>query len=436
MRCLAVAFAGVSLSVGEQAVGTVGSPVSNDIANVWAPIGGWLLGTAIAWRLTTPLFPDGKHHPSRHAVHGGALTLIASIAFLFVFANSAASSADKRLWGRKTHNLARPMQIPIGSQTNDRALAAMFSPELMFRKDEPWYPTSVSWYLQQQPKKPQKLYRDLKTCLQSCYVLPCDDAKGACADSGSSDPTVYVNVTHGTQWPDAEVPRILKPGWVLIQYWFFYNYDSLRMPVLTQWHQGDWEQLTVALSVNDGMAAPIFVAYSEHCAGLVLPWSRVEIGRGRTHPVVFVARGSHANYPRRVDAPIRQLNCSLRIKPPRFLGAGGVFFSAALHGDAVEVPVGYVLRIRDRTGNNPGPRYRLQLLQPNDEIESFHGNWGRDNHVKFWSRPARFAGAGPHSPPDQSGWQGPGENMLCSTRWFSPHPGPVCEANFLSPRKA
>src|SRR5205814_1965409 len=133
---------------------------------------------------------------------------------------------------------------------------------------------------------------------------------------------------------------------------------------------------------------------------------------------------------------IRQLNCSLRIKAPRFLGAGGVFFSAALHGDAVEVPVGYVLQIIDRTGNNPGPSYRLQLLQPKDEIESFHGNWGRDNHVKFWFVGARFAGAGPHSPPDQSAWQGPGENMLCSTRWFSPHPGPTCEANFLSPRKA
>src|SRR5205085_223741 len=203
--------------------------------------------------------------------------------------------------------------------------------------------------------------------------------------------------------------------------------DSLHMPILTQWHQADWEQVTVALSVTGAAASPIFVAYSQHCAGVVVPWSRVEIGRGDTHPLVFVARGSHANYPRRVDSPIRQLNCSLGLKPPRYLGAGGLFFSSALHGDAVEVPVGYVFGLRDRTGATAGQAYTLQPLEPNDEIESFRGRWGHDNKLDFLLQSPRVAGEGPRSPPDQSAWKGPGQNMICSTRWFSPRPHPGCD---------
>jgi hypothetical protein len=427
-RCLLVAFAGLFLSVGEQVVGTVGSPVTGNVANAYAPIGGWLLGTAIAWRLTTPLFPRPSHHPTRHIVHAGALTLIVSIAALFAFANSAAQSADRRLWNQKgAHNLAQAMTVPLGSPANYDALPAKFSPELRFRKDEPWYPTSVSWYLSQQTQKPPPKSRP--NCPDGCYSLPCDDAKGACAVGGSSDSTVYVNVTHGSRWPDPVRPRVVGPDWVLLQYWFFYNYDSLRMPILTQWHQADWEQVSVALSVTGDMATPVYVGYSEHCAGVVVPWSRVEIGRGTTHPLVFVARGSHANYPRLVDSPIRQLNCSLGLKPPRYLGVGGLFFSSALHGDALEVPVGYVFGLRDRTGNNVGPShtYALRPLKPNDEIEGFRGNWGRDNNLKLWLRPARGGGAGPRSPPDQSAWKGPGQNMLCSTRWFSPRPHPKCK---------
>jgi hypothetical protein len=430
-RCLAVAFFGFLLSVGEQAVASVGNPLTGNIQNVYAPIGGWVLGSAIAWRLTTPLFPIPSHHPSRHVVHGVALTILFSVVASFLFATAAAHSAEHKLWSRAGKNdLAQPLEVSIptsGARPDYHSLAVTFSPELRFHPAEHWFPTSVAWFL-----KNATPHRDLRRCLHICYELRCDDADGACAESGLSAPTVYVRVMSGGNWPDTEVPDVLRPGWVLLQYWFFYNYDSLRMPVITQWHQGDWEQVTVGLSITDAKATPRFVVYSEHCAGVVLPWSRVEIGRGRTHPLVFVARGSHANYPRRVDAPIRQLNCSLGLTPPRYLGVGDLFFSSVLHGRDVEVPVGYVFGIRDRTGSEQRPGYKLQPLRPGDEIEEFHGFWGRDNNLKLWLGSPRAAGDGPHSPPDQPASRRPGRDMLCNDRWFKPRPGTDCVV-FLPP---
>jgi hypothetical protein len=431
LRCLAVAVIGLFLSVGEQTVGSVDEPLTGNTQNVYAPLGGWILGTAIAWRLTTPLFPIPSYHPSRHAVHGTALTLLFSILFIAVFAHGAADSAQAQLWSRTdAHNLAQPVAIHIPTQharPDYQALASAFSPALRFQQGEHWFPTSVSWFA-----KTATPHRDLARCLHVCYTLACDDATGACAPNGLTDPTVYVRVASGGAWPDTEIPQALRGRWALVQYWFFYNYDSLGIPLLTQWHQGDWEQITIALSVKGQTATPRFVAYSEHCAGVILPWSRVEIGSGQTHPLVFVAKGSHANYPRPINAPIRQLGCSLGLTPPRYLGIGGLFFAKVVHGSDTEVPVAYVVKINDHTGNQPQPAYTLQPLTPGDPIETFHGSWGRDNRLNLLSVGAQITGDAPRSPPDQSTWTAPGRNMLCSDRWASPPPGEGCEV-FLPP---
>src|SRR5262249_3604330 len=151
LRCLAVMFLGLFLSVGEQAVALVGEPLTGNIQSVYAPLGGWILGSVIAWRLTTPLFPIRSYHPSRHAIHGTALTFVFSILFVYVFANGAANSAQARLWSRKgADRLGQPVEIRIPTQEgrpNYDALAGVLSPELRFQKGEQWYPTSVSWFM-------------------------------------------------------------------------------------------------------------------------------------------------------------------------------------------------------------------------------------------------------------------------------------------------
>jgi hypothetical protein len=71
-----------------------------------------------------------------------------------------------------------------------------------------------------------------------------------------------------------------------IQYWFFYVFNRWL-----NWHEGDWEQITLRFEGGGRMLA----GYSAHKHG-----HRQEIAKGNgaegTHPLVYVARGSHANY--------------------------------------------------------------------------------------------------------------------------------------------
>lgn len=78
-------------------------------------------------------------------------------------------------------------------------------------------------------------------------------------------------------------------GGVNAQYWFFYPYNDGIGP---QNHEGDWEMLTVRRR-RDGVADGAFVCAHGDC-----PWrSAAELQWAwNTHPIVWVADGSHASY--------------------------------------------------------------------------------------------------------------------------------------------
>jgi hypothetical protein len=83
----------------------------------------------------------------------------------------------------------------------------------------------------------------------------------------------------------------------VLQYWFFYYYNfySYQDPpsnFIWQAHEGDWEVVNVVLG---GDGEPRFVGYSQHCLGERRIWSKTPRWNGH-HPIVYVARGSHANY--------------------------------------------------------------------------------------------------------------------------------------------
>jgi hypothetical protein len=82
----------------------------------------------------------------------------------------------------------------------------------------------------------------------------------------------------------------------LLQYWYFsyddlYSYNYPPDDLFWQTHEGDWELVDVL--VRHGRA--VKVGYSQHCTGEQRPWADVERWQGTTHPVVYVANGSHAN---------------------------------------------------------------------------------------------------------------------------------------------
>jgi hypothetical protein len=87
-------------------------------------------------------------------------------------------------------------------------------------------------------------------------------------------------------------------GTTVLQYWLFYEHNFWSLPALPfgavwQAHEGDWEVVHVVL---DDKRTPIEAAYSQHCTGERRTWTDVQTVPGTSHPIVYVGRGSHANY--------------------------------------------------------------------------------------------------------------------------------------------
>jgi hypothetical protein len=76
-------------------------------------------------------------------------------------------------------------------------------------------------------------------------------------------------------------------GRVAIEYWLLYLYNDFY-----DQHEADWEGVTVVLENG----SPLGATYSQHQGRKWVTWSALP--RTATHPVVYVARGSHAEYPK------------------------------------------------------------------------------------------------------------------------------------------
>lgn len=94
--------------------------------------------------------------------------------------------------------------------------------------------------------------------------------------------------------------------WTILQYHFFYAFNDWRLAANgMNHHEGDWEMVAVYLKNN----APYAVLFSQHGAGSLKQWEEATLvsdAQGRkTHPLVYVALGSHANYdkPEIIRAP-------------------------------------------------------------------------------------------------------------------------------------
>lgn len=224
---------------------------------------------------------------------------------------------------------AKPGPPPAGfSAMDDEALGRAYAPLLLFSKDAKWSPVSVDEYVQKagdtleitdwehQPVDRSEL-RNLGDCPTivpvPCFKLDtkCESVAAGCAQpldpaprdgERRKDGTVYVRVVHrGAPRPDRSPDAFgdEKPYGAdvqtIVQYWFFYAFDDWVSPViagqLRQYHQADWEAVTIGFSKTK----PLFVGFSQHCGGEWYPWEDVRV-TGGTHTVVAVAEGSQANY--------------------------------------------------------------------------------------------------------------------------------------------
>jgi len=88
--------------------------------------------------------------------------------------------------------------------------------------------------------------------------------------------------------------------WTILQYHFFYAFNDWRLAANgLNHHEADWEMMAVYLK-ND---KPYAVLFSQHGSGAMELWENVlrvkdADGNATTHPIVYAALGSHANYSR------------------------------------------------------------------------------------------------------------------------------------------
>ena len=85
-------------------------------------------------------------------------------------------------------------------------------------------------------------------------------------------------------------------GRLWLQYWLFYYYNDFQLlgPLLSGGkHEGDWELVQVRLGASE---KPEQAVFSQHKTAESKAWANVRKRPSAATPLVYVARGSHANY--------------------------------------------------------------------------------------------------------------------------------------------
>jgi hypothetical protein len=114
----------------------------------------------------------------------------------------------------------------------------------------------------------------------------CDYERWARRVTEGTAPTVYAHVA-----TDAG-----DPGKLALQYWFFYAFNDWNNT-----HEGDWEMIQLNFDADTARQAltrtPTSIGYSQHEGAERAEWGdeKLELVDG-THPVVYPAVGSHANF--------------------------------------------------------------------------------------------------------------------------------------------
>jgi hypothetical protein len=114
----------------------------------------------------------------------------------------------------------------------------------------------------------------------------CDYERWARRVTEGTEPTVYAHVATEAAYPDR----------LALQYWLYYPFNDWN-----NLHEGDWEMIQLVFPASTPEEAletePLEVGYSQHEGGERAEWGdeKLDVVDG-THPVVYPAAGSHANF--------------------------------------------------------------------------------------------------------------------------------------------
>jgi len=313
--------------------------------------------------------------------------------------------------------LALPGAIGRSAAFDTAGLLRQYQPVLYFHPDEDWVPESVESFLSRARVERQiaagswaAVSGPPPTSTRGCTLNPCYRFNLPCALKGGDacyersaqlldrdEAVVYgrvLDVPAGSPPPAG----FTEPTRYLVRYWVFYEFDDWRAPHERLWqaHEADWETISIGIGAT---GTPQFAAYSQHCSGEVRPWSRVT-KRAATHPVSYVALGSHANYFTKTTTSTKFSEC-LR----KYLSRPGLSKATQLIRIAQE-------RIVDRTGTarpigpddvtNVAPLELVELAAPLPAWARFPGRWSEGQLLWVGRVPrsvtSRSEGLGPATP--------------------------------------
>lgn len=176
------------------------------------------------------------------------------------------------------------------------ALARTYAPVLRLSAGEPYQPIRLEDYLSVSTlHSGASPHGPLLQTRPTLFSLP-TTAGSFYLDVNGADPN-----SHASRYPGIEqrlrasrpratvyfhVARQSAKGRVAIEYWFLYLYNDFYDK-----HEADWEGVTVFLHGT----SPLGVSYSAHQGRRWSPWVSQSAQNG-THPIVYVAYGSHADY--------------------------------------------------------------------------------------------------------------------------------------------
>lgn len=217
-------------------------------------------------------------------------------------------SGDRVAW---QDDRTKPRNIFHNRMARGQALAELYSPELVTQRDDLFQPGPVESMLEMPGTflrsfgnddfipVANPVYSDLRT--NQAAGLHIDLAgstlatNSLCGIDRHSLYTGYLAPPYDKRhdYPRTTYARIVPHAegteYMVIQYWLFYlanDHNNL-------FHEGDWEMIEVVL---DGGLEPLGAAYSQHHDGRWRDWDDIEGTDDDSHPVAYVAQGSHANY--------------------------------------------------------------------------------------------------------------------------------------------
>jgi RsiW-degrading membrane proteinase PrsW (M82 family) len=195
---------------------------------------------------------------------------------------------------------------PSNANTDDLQLAEKYVPVLYFHPDEAFMPQTVDVLVHNARLRQdipfwfdvnilnEVTLSDLLIFYEADYFL--DVWYGSKGQSDYKNYSAHRDFYLDNLSPSAGGPPITTYAHVVrdqqnqkisIQYWLFYFYNDWFNK-----HEGDWEFVQVILDQNE---KPEWVVLSQHHGGTRRAWEHTQLEDG-THPVAYVALGSHANY--------------------------------------------------------------------------------------------------------------------------------------------